>query len=163
MERAQTSVRRATAADLPFLCRNGELLARQHHEYDPIRFVIFEPAEEAFSRYFSAQLESDEAVFLIAEAEGEPVGYAFLRMEPESFVDLAGPCVWLHDLYVIEAARGSGAGAQLIEAAKQTARAMGSPALMLSVAPQNARARRRFEAHGFRPTMLEMRVELDAE
>ncbi|MDX2029248.1 MAG: GNAT family N-acetyltransferase [Blastocatellia bacterium] len=163
METAQISVRRATAADLPFLCRNGELLARQHHAYDPIRFVIFEPPEEAFSRYFSAQLASDEAVFLIAEAGGEPVGYAFLRMEPESFVDLAGPCVWLHDIYVIESARAGGAGAQLIEAAKRTARSMGSPALMLSVAPQNARARGRFEAHGFRVTMQEMRVDFTEE
>lgn len=163
MNSSQISIREATPEDLAFLSRNGDLLARQHHAYDPIRFVLFEPSDVAFTRFFAEQMASDDVTFLIAMAGEEPVGYAFLRREPDSLVDLAGPCVWLHDLFVAESARGQGAGALLIDAAKAAARSMGSPALMLSVAAQNTVARGLFEAHGFRVTMHEMRVDFETE
>nr|WP_286194473.1 GNAT family N-acetyltransferase [Synechococcus sp. CCY 0621] len=99
---------------------------------------------------------------LIAQAGSQPVGYAFVRMEPMSLVELRGAGAWLHDIYVDPQARSGGIGRRLLEAAKEVALALGSTSLMLSASTHNAAARQLFERSGLRPTMVEMRIELGA-
>lgn len=154
-------IRRATLSDLPLLGSSGAKLARQHYAYDSRRFKLFEPVEAEFSRFYGAQLARGDTAVLVAELEGKVVGYAFVRVEPESFVDALAVTAWIHDIYVDESARRRKVGALLFDAAVQVARELGSSCVMLSVAPQNEGARRMFEAYGLRVTMQEMRMELE--
>ena len=56
---------------------------------------------------------------------------------------------WLEDLYVTEAARGTGVGRALIEAAFGRARARGCKRIQLDVADDNSRAIDVYRAAGF--------------
>lgn len=105
------------------------------------------------------EIKKKNAVVLIAESESEIVGYAFLRIEEESFIELLKTSVWLHDIYLAETARGAGIGKTFFEAIKKAARDLGSDSLMLSVSPHNPTARKFFEQQGFRSTLIEMRLD----
>jgi GNAT superfamily N-acetyltransferase len=159
---SQIAIRRATAADLPTLARFGAGLARQHHGYDPRRYHLFEPLEETYARFFAEQLGRADAALLIGEVGGRTAGYAFVRLEPESFEGLLPPSGWVHDLYVDAPERGAGVGTRLLDAALQELRRLGAERALLGVAPQNAGAARLFERRGFRPTLREMTLELPA-
>jgi ribosomal protein S18 acetylase RimI-like enzyme len=155
-------VRPARTSDLPTIAAFGAALARQHAAYNGRRFTLPEPVEVAHATFFGEQLGSPDAILLVAESSDRsagargPLGYAFARREPASFVDALPASGWLHDLYVDPAARGQGAGAALLDAAVAALRATGVDLVLLTVAPANADARRLFGARGFRTTMHEM-------
>ncbi len=156
------TVRRATDTDLTMLTRFGFALAQLHVGFDGERFAVPPGGESAYAAFFQAELQRPEVVLLIAEAGPQPVGYAFVRMEPMSLVEIRRAGAWLHDIYVDPEARSGGIGRRLLEAAKEAALDLGSSSLMLSASTQNAAARQLFERAGLRPTMVEMRIELGA-
>jgi GNAT superfamily N-acetyltransferase len=156
-------IRRARAVDLPTLARFASAMAELHIGFDSRRFIVPDGGEAAFAEFFRLELDRPETVLLIAEDEQGTVGYAFVRMENASLEELRGPGAWLHDLYVKSGARGVGVGRLLVESAKDVAREFGSASLMLGMSPHNGPARRLFERLGFRPTMIEMRVEFNSE
>ena len=155
-------IRRATLADLQHIARLGVELSRQHLTFHPVRFHRFENLEDRQTEFFEENLADPNARFLIAEgSRGEIVGYAFLRLEPESFLDLSNARVWLHDIYISPDVRGQGLGKRLLNAATETAREFRSSVLMLQVWPQNRDAKAIFQQYGFRPTMQEMMLEIE--
>jgi len=154
-------IRPAEARDLPALAAFGLELARVYVEFDRRRFVIPEGGLHAFVEFFRGELGRPEVMLLIAEDQATPVGYAFVRMEPASIEALCEPSAWLHDLYVDPSCRRTGVGRQLASAAIASARRLGSSSLMLGVSPVNTPAREFFEKLGMRPTMIEMRLDLD--
>jgi GNAT superfamily N-acetyltransferase len=72
---------------------------------------------------------------LIAEADGAPVGFALFFMNYSTWEGTAG--LYIEDLFVDEAARGTGAGRALMAAAAAVARERGCPRLELSVLDWN--------------------------
>lgn len=160
MNEPPLTVRRATDADLTVLACFGFALGQLHVGFDGERFAVPPGGESAYAAFFREELQRPEVVLLIAEAGPQAVGYAFVRMEPMSLVELRRAGAWLHDIYVDPEARSGGIGRRLLEAAKEAALALGSSSLMLSAASQNAAARKLFERAGLRPTMVEMRIEL---
>lgn len=155
------TVRQAQEADLPHLARYGLALGQLHVSFDGERFATPPGGESAYAAFFRAEMQRPEVVLLIAELGPQPVGYAFVRMEPWSLVEIRTAGAWLHDIYVDPEARRGGIGHKLLEAAKEAALALGSSSLMLSASPHNAKAQALFARAGLRPTMVEMRVELD--
>ena len=79
--------------------------------------------------------------------DGEPGGVCQVRFR-WSVWKSAEDC-WLEDLYVREAARGSGLGRALVEAAFDRARERGCRRIELDVNEDNAPARALYEACGF--------------
>jgi hypothetical protein len=98
------SIRRATTADQQALGRFGGALMRQHHDADPRRFIQVEHPEAGYGRFLVSQLSNPESVVLVAERAGEVVGYVWADVEGISWKDLRGPCGFVHDIYVDEAA-----------------------------------------------------------
>jgi GNAT superfamily N-acetyltransferase len=152
-------IRRATIEDLPALVNFAVKLIRQHQTYDADRFTAVEPLEDEYAKFFPEQLKNKQAVILVGALEKQITGYAFLKIEDESFLDVRAATVWLHDIYIDESARGAKLGMQLLAAAVEAARDLGSSSLMLSVSPKNETANKLFKAYGFRPTMTEMRLD----
>jgi ribosomal protein S18 acetylase RimI-like enzyme len=155
-------VRQATSEDVPALGRMGGALARLHHDFDRERFMLPDDVEAGYAWWLGRELTSAEAVVLVAEREGEIVGYAYGRLEGRDWNALLDACGVLHDLWVDETARRSGAGARLVEAAVRQLGELGAPRVVLSAAAKNERAQRLFASLGFRPTMVEMTRELGA-
>lgn len=109
------------------------------------------PAAAALERkYFSVpwserslkeSLEKPEYVFLVAEAEGEPVGYAgLLRVLDEGDIT---------NIVVDERFRGRGTGYALTEALLREGTRLGIRDFTLEVRVSNARAIRLYERLGF--------------
>lgn len=152
-------VRRAEEKDAAAVGEFAYRLAAQHVGYDARRFTHIAEAVQMARFYGSRNATGDEAV-MVAEVDGEIVGFAYLQYEARNYADLLQNAVWLHDIYLDEAARSAGAGKMLIEASKEVAREMGADKLMLSVAAKNSQAQDFFERQGFRATMIEMMLDL---
>ena len=134
-------------------------LMEQHHEYDPERFALM-ASVEGMKWFYSGQTEATDAAVLVAEIDSRVVGFAYVAYEERNYAALAESPAYLHDIYIEEGARRSGAGHALIDAAVKTAKEFGASKLLLSVAVKNAVAHDFFEKYGFRPTMTEMTLNL---
>jgi GNAT superfamily N-acetyltransferase len=154
-------IRRAERHDAAVLGELGISLMRTHYGFDERRFLAPTQADAAgYARFLESQLGDDDSIVMIAEHRGRVVGYVYAAVEPLSWKDLRGECGFIHDLLVTDAARGHGAGDGLLNAAIEWMRQRGMPRVVLGTAAQNERARRLFERRGFRPTMIEMTLEL---
>ncbi|MBI5542541.1 MAG: GNAT family N-acetyltransferase [Deltaproteobacteria bacterium] len=156
-------VRRARPADLPTLGRLGAALARAHHEWDPQRFFLREPAEQGYAWWLGKELRNPSAVILAAAKGRRVVGYAYGRIEPRDWNSLRDQCGMVIDLMVEPRSRGQGIGQKLAAALIEALQEMGAPRVVLQVASRNRDAQRFFRAMGFRPTLVEMALELDPE
>ena len=156
-------IRRAEPHDEPALGELGAKLMRMHFALDSLRFL--DPggsgdAEAGYASFLREQLEDDSAVVLVAERRGRIVGYVYAAIEPLSWKELRDECGFVHDLLVADVAQRSGVGEGLLDAAIEWLREQGMPRVVLGTAAQNDTARRLFARRGFRPTMIEMTLEL---
>jgi GNAT superfamily N-acetyltransferase len=157
----ETTIRAATAADLPALGRLGALLMRTHYEFDPQRFMSAgTDAAEGYAWFLGRQLKDQDVVIYVAEQDGEVFGYVYAGIEPISWKELRDECGFIHDVVVDERGRRSGMATALIEKAVEWLRERGAPRVMLWTAEKNAGAQQLFAKRGFRRTMIEMTREL---
>jgi RimJ/RimL family protein N-acetyltransferase len=87
------------------------------------------------------EVEGDDAVVLVAEAAGTPVGQLGLRLTGYGVADLG--------MVVAAAWRGRGVGTALLGEAVERARAAGAHKIALQVWPHNAAAIALYERFGF--------------
>jgi ribosomal protein S18 acetylase RimI-like enzyme len=157
------AIRPATRTDLRTLGRLGAALMRAHYAFDPNRFLApGDDPEGGYGWFLGTQLDTADTVVLVAEHGDAIVGYVYAGLEPLSWKELRGPAGFIHDLVVDEPARRMEIAKQLMAAAIEWLRAHGAPRVILWTAAQNSAAQRLFTATGFRPTMMEMTLELDA-
>lgn len=155
------TIRRATAADQEALGRFGGALMRQHHAADTSRFIQVEHPEAGYGRYLASQLSDPDSLVMVAEESGTIVGYIYADVEGTSWMDLRGPCGFVHDVYVDQAARQRGAGRELMRAAIAWIQSKGRTQVVLWTKTKNDRAQHLFTALGFRATMTEMTLDLE--
>lgn len=148
-------VRRATKEDARIIAEYAMKLVDQHVGYDPVRFARTATREGA-ECFYGGQTDVADAVVLVAEIEGTVVGFAYIGYEEKNYADLATAAARLHDIYVDETARHSGAGRELIKGSVKVAKEFGAAKLLLSVAAKNTAAKEFFEQAGFVTTMHEM-------
>jgi ribosomal protein S18 acetylase RimI-like enzyme len=100
-------------------------------------------------RYLGERFERGESVILVAEgAGGELIG--FTQLYPAFCSVLADRTYVLYDLFVTPAARGTGAGRALMEAAEAYARAHGAARLQLQTAITNVVGQSLYESCGWK-------------
>jgi ribosomal protein S18 acetylase RimI-like enzyme len=159
-------VRVAVTKDLPRVSELAAELVRQHHGFDPQRFMLVEPVAEGYRRFFERELRRKGAIILVAEdddggaARPSVIGYAYATLEPRNWNDLLDAAGKLNDLFVDPAARRRGGGRALALEMLTRLRERGVPRVVLMSAWQSTDAHAFFEAIGCRRTMLEMTVEL---
>jgi GNAT superfamily N-acetyltransferase len=151
MSAVPLTLRRATPADAAMYAR----VSREtfHDSYaamsDPAMMALHLQRNfgEAIQR---TELEDPATSVLVAQGPDEAwAGFVALRRgAPPACVRAHAP-VQLQRIYVVRSWHGRGAGAFLLEAAREAARAEGADALWLQVWERNARARRFYEKHGF--------------
>ncbi|MFL5607555.1 MAG: GNAT family N-acetyltransferase [Gemmatimonadaceae bacterium] len=158
------TIRPAAPVDLPAIGRLGALLVRTHHAFDPKRFIAATPeSEQLYARFIGSQLEDRDILVLVAERDGELLGYTYAGVEGYDYMALRGPAGALYDIVVDPMHRGHGVGRMLLDATLAALDARGAPRVVLSTAEQNEPAQRLFARAGFRRTMIEMTRELDGD
>lgn len=139
-------------------------MVRTHHDFDPLRFVPAGPGtERGYGSWLASQTKEPDVIVLVAEQDGEVVGYAYAGLEGHDYMALRGPAGALYDVIVDPAHRGRGVGRQLLDAAIAALKTKGAPRVVLSTAQRNEPAQRLFERAGFRRTMIEMTRELEEQ
>lgn len=158
---SDVTVRLARPDDERAMGRLGALLVIEHHEFDARRFIAPLPRlPERYGQFLVAQGEKPAMVVLVAERDGEVVGYAYAGMEGNDYMALRGPAGVLHDLVVDPAHRRQRIGSALLEAAIAALSELGAPRVLLFTAQMNHGAQAMFDRAGFRRTMIEMTREL---
>jgi ribosomal protein S18 acetylase RimI-like enzyme len=161
---AAATIRRAAPPDIPTIGRLGALLVRTHHDFDPKRFIAATPeTAHRYGSFLGTQLDEPKVVVLVAERDGEVVGYTYAGVEGRDYMALRGPAGALYDIIVDPAHRGQGIGHLLLNATLAALGARGAPRVVLSTAEQNQAAQRLFARAGFRRTMIEMTRELKGD
>lgn len=87
----------------------------------------------------------EQTEFLLAG--DPPVGIAQLRFRPSVWTGTDD--AWLEDVFVVEEARGGGAGRSLVEACIERARARGCRRIQLDANERNEGALRLYDSLGF--------------
>ena len=105
--------------------------------FDAYRQFYAKPADLALARrYLDERFKRKESVIYVAENErGEVIG--FTQLYPAFCSVLADRTYVLYDLFVTPAARGTGAGRALMEAAEAHGRKTGAARLQLQTAVTN--------------------------
>ena len=132
------AIRRAALADLDDLAPL----------FDAYRRFYEQPGDVALaSAYLHDRLERGESAILVAEADGQLLG--FCQLYPTWCSVEAARIFVLYDRFVDDGARRSGVGRQLMLAAQAFAREAGAVRLDLSTARTNARAQALYESLGW--------------
>ena len=154
-------IRPATPKDVPTIGRLGALLVREHHDFDPQRFIAATPqTEKGYGSFLGTQLEEPKIVILVAERDGNVIGYTYSGVEGTDYMSLRGPAGVMYDIVVDPDHRQQGIGRMLVDATLEALTRKGAPRVVLSTAERNAAAQRLFDRAGFRRTMIEMTREL---
>ena len=106
---------------------------------------------QAFSlEQTTIELGEEKSIFLIAEQDGEPAGYAKLITDSIEPGITAERPVELNRLYSHQQFLGKGIGQALMDACFERAKAHGHDVMWLGVWEYNPRAQRFYEKNGFR-------------
>ncbi len=150
------NIRSASASDLPAIALLAGELVRQHHAFDPHRFLLVDNVEQGYESWFRRELSNTQALVLVVESDALLVGYAYARLEPRDWNKLLDAHAAIHDLFIAEPARRLGLGRRLLEQTLLQLRERGARLVVLHTAPQNTPAQRLFAQAGFGTSMLEL-------
>jgi ribosomal protein S18 acetylase RimI-like enzyme len=155
-----TVIRDMTAADLDPVSLLAEQLVLLHHSWDTTRFVTTPDIAKGYRRYFESQLGEEGVVLLTAEVDSVIAGYLFGTLEKRDWAKLLDAHGAVHDVFVASTARRHGVAQALMDEAKARFRALGAKQVVLYSASSNAEGQALFKRLGYRPTMVEMTLDL---
>ena len=116
--------------------------------FDAYRRFYEQPGDIALaSAFLQARMERGESTILVAEADGQLLG--FCQLYPTWCSVAAARIFVLYDLFVDAGVRRAGVGRALMLAAQDFGRAAGAVRLDLSTAHANARAQALYESLGW--------------
>lgn len=101
-----------------------------------------------------------DVIILVAEQDGQVIGYSYAGVEGRDYMSLRGPAGVLHDIVIDPGHRGHGVGRKLLDATLAALETRGTPQVVLWTAERNEAAQRLFARAGFRRTMVEMTREM---
>jgi GNAT superfamily N-acetyltransferase len=150
VQKANVQIRYATPADNALLSRLGaqtfhDAFAADNTPENMAAYLAasFSPDKQA------AELADPASVFLIAEVDGAPVGYAQLREgRPAAGITGSRP-IEIARFYARQEWIGQGVGAALMQACLDEARRRGCDIIWLDVWERNLRARAFYHKSGF--------------
>lgn len=146
------TIRQVTAADYDAV---EEMALAMHHDAVAHRPDLYAPREVFYTpELFGGWVNDADAIWLLAEADGKPVGICLTRINEKqgAFKNAREPCVDI--LYVREAYRHRGIARRLLEETRRRAAAVGLSTLTLFVDGYNAAAQKLYESFGMTPRQI---------
>jgi ribosomal protein S18 acetylase RimI-like enzyme len=107
------------------------------------------PSDNSFHATVERLIEQPDTEYLLGAPDDDSPPAAVAQLRYRFSIWSAADDCWLEDLFVAEAARGSGLGRAMVEAAVERAAARGCRRIELDVDDDNLPARRLYESLGF--------------
>lgn len=166
-------IRPATPDDVPLILPMIDALLSHHAAEDPDRFATLPDILDRYARWLPIRATDPRSIFLVAEEPDIPglttpgltkpglttpglAAFAVCSIESSIPIYATREFGWIHDLYVIPAARHRGIARALIREIIARFAAMGVTQIRLETASFNDAARATFAAEGFRVSAVEM-------
>ena len=129
------------------------------HTVEPNRRLDAGVAADHLAKMMRDAAERPSKVFVAETDDGTALGWAVVLENQDEIYVVAEQrrFAYIAELYLVEAARGSGLGRALIEACEDWAKARGIAVLQIGVLDKNARARDVYAAAGFDPYAMQLR------
>lgn len=157
-------IRPATPDDVPQVLPMVAKVCAFHEKLDPAKYSFRAHAERMYDKWLVSRATDRRSVFLVADAgrEGAKKLVAFLvgTVEPEIGIYRLKEFGFVHDVWVEEKYRNEGIARQMVTLAVEKFRAIGVKQVRLDTASANDAARGLFAACGFRPSIVEMLIEI---
>ncbi|QXV67310.1 GNAT family N-acetyltransferase [Mucilaginibacter sp. 21P] len=147
-------IRKAAFADKPVLLRFEQGVVEAERTFTP----EMKPGPQ---QYYDLDwlLTSSDAYLVVAESNGEVIASGYARIN-ESKPYLRHPHeAYLGFMYVLPEYRGKGINRLIIDALKNWAKSHNVSELRLEVYSENAPAIKAYEKFGFKPYLLQMRMD----
>ncbi|MEO1575057.1 MAG: GNAT family N-acetyltransferase [Pseudomonadota bacterium] len=149
-------IREATRDDLPVLKTFEQGIIAYERPFDP----TLRP--DPISYYdIGEMIDSAEATVIVAESEGEVVASGYAKKKPSSSYAMPTYHAFLGMMFVRPEHRGKGVNGRVLNALLDWARRNDLPEVHLTVYPENDSARNAYLKAGFKPHILEMRMNID--
>jgi ribosomal protein S18 acetylase RimI-like enzyme len=155
------TIRPATPDDVPAVLPMVRKIAAMHEQLDPAKYGYRDDPADLYREWLVSRTSDAQSVFLVAET-GDRKVVAFLvgTVEREIPIYRLRQFGFIHDVWVDEDYRNEGIARQLVTAAVERFREIGAPQVRCDTVWDNAVARDLFKACGFRPSVVEMLIEL---
>jgi GNAT superfamily N-acetyltransferase len=157
-------IRPAKPGDIEAIAKLWEELVAYHRELDAALPVAADDGSEHYSRRIQDSLYNNHTRVLVAEEDGEVVGYilgVLVDLLPEMFIQERGGFV--ADVYVKPAYRGRGIGRRLVQAIKKWFRSLNVRHFEWYVAAHNPDGIAFWRSVGGRDVMIRMRARLEED
>jgi ribosomal protein S18 acetylase RimI-like enzyme len=163
------TIRPATHDDIPAVLPMVNKIGRMHEALDPGKYGFLDEPARLYGQWLSERVDDPQSVFLVAEreataqqAEAPIVGFLLGTTEHEIPIYRVREFGFLHDLWIEPDYRNEGLARQMVMLAIERYRSVGVPQVRCDTLLANEPARRLFEQCGFRPSIVEMLLELPA-
>jgi ribosomal protein S18 acetylase RimI-like enzyme len=169
-------IRPATPDDVPAVLPMVRAVCAFHEQLDPAKYSFRGDPGAMYDDWLRKRARDPESVFLVADAgpalslpkgpdeqdvaRRKLVGFIIGTVVDEIPIYRVTRYGFLHDLWVEERYRHEGVGRQLVTEAVARFREIGVPQVRLDTAFANEAARGLFRTCGFRPSIVEMLMEL---
>jgi ribosomal protein S18 acetylase RimI-like enzyme len=132
-----------------------------HERWDPRRYALRPDADARFQRWLSTASEDPRALILVAEEDGQILGFLAALVETDVPIYACDEYAVIFALWVEPAHRRRGAATALLDLAAREYAAMGIRQLRIRTATANAAGRAMLERAGFAPATVDLLRELE--
>jgi len=159
-------IRPASPADVPAVLPMVAKIAALHERWDPAKYGYLPNPAEMYRGWLTSRARDRRSVFLVAERDAiltdVPflVGFLVATVEREIPIYRLEEYGFIHDLWVEEEYRHEGFGQQMVMLAVERFRDLGVRQVRADTAASNGPARGLMLACGFRPSTIEMLLEI---
>ncbi|HEV7298949.1 MAG TPA: GNAT family N-acetyltransferase [Tepidisphaeraceae bacterium] len=155
------TIRPATPTDVPAVLPMVEQIVALHAAWDPDKYAPLPDVPGLYRGWLMARArDTDRSVFLVAEREGQIVGFLVSTIEREIPIYRTSEYAFIHDLWVEPAYRNEGIGRQMAMLAIERFTELGVEQVRLETAAANDVARALFAKCGFRVSTIDMLLTL---
>ena len=154
-------IRPATPKDVPRVVPMVRKIAAMHQQLDPAKYTFRSDPGDMYRDWLVTQAKNPRAVFLVADSGETLAGFLVATVVEEIPIYRVEEVGFIHDVWVEEDYRHEGIARQLVTVCIERFRAIGVPQVRCDTAWQNPAARDLFTRCGFRPSVVEMILELE--
>lgn len=158
--RIQIKIRDATEKDLKGIVELWDMLVEQHRTYSD-HFALARDGRRKWARYLREKLTEPSTKLIVAEEEGELVGFMMCLLSPQESIFAEKATGVVSDAFVRKDRRKKGVMKEMLRVALKWLDKNKIKAVEVSVAAANLEARAAWGQLGFKPFMVRKRLGLD--